>query len=448
MTGGCASPDRRTFHPPDQRKIGAMQLEPYWLASRTPFIHAEQGDLPSRASVVVIGGGLTGLAAARTLALGGADAVLLEADIIGGAASGRNGGQCNNGIATDFGALIQRLGMDAARAIYGAFNSAVDKVEAIVADEAIDCDFVRNGKLKLADKPEHAAKLVKAVELLQREVDPEAYFVDRANLKREIVSDAFHGGIVFPRSASLHVGRLTCGLADAAVRHGAVIYEHTPVTGMKRLGGGAHQIATPRGTITVDAVLLATGASMKGPFSWLRRRIVPVGSFVIATEPLTPGQIDRLMPGRRNFTTSRHIGNYFRLTADDRLIFGGRARFALSNPVNDAKGGEILQARLRKVFPELAGLPVAHTWGGVLDMTTDRLPRAGVRDGVHYAVGLSGHGVQMSVFLGDRMADVIVGKRQDQPFSELAWPAVPGHFGRPWFLPLIGAYYHYLDWRY
>ena len=425
-----------------------MQLESYWLASRGLAPATAPADLPARASVVVIGGGLTGLSAARTLAKNGTDVVVLEADAIGAAASGRNGGQCNNGIATDLGALAERLGMDAACAIYTAFNDAVDRVEAIVTEEAIACDFVRNGKLKLADKPDHARKLIKAVALLQRTVDPDARYLDRAALGHEIGSDAFHGGIVLPLSGSVHVGRLTRGLADAARRHGAQILERTAVTGLTRIDGGKHRIATRRGTIVADEVLLATGVSGVGPFGWLRRRIVPVGSFVIATEPLGEDRIARLMPGRRNYTTSRHIGNYFRLAADGRLIFGGRALFAMPTPQNVDRGGKILRARLGQIFPDLADVPIAHVWGGVLDMTADRLPRAGAHGGVHYAVGLSGHGVQMSVFLGDRMADVILGNRKDQPFSALPWPAVPGHFGKPWFLPAVGAYYRYLDWRY
>lgn len=425
-----------------------MMLESYWLDSGERFAQDGTAPLPARASVVVVGGGFTGLAAARQLAMAGTDVVVIEAGRIAGEASGRNGGQCNNGIAGDFASLSNRFGSERATAMYRAFDTGVDRVEAIVAEEAIDCDFTRNGKLKLADKPEHVARLARAAELLSKTVEPDIRLLDRDQLAGEIRSEAFHGGLVFPRSASLHMGRFAAGLARAAVRHGASLHEQTPLTGHSRMADGRHKLITPRGTIVANDVLLATGASMRGPFGWLRRRIVPIGSFIIATEPLDD-LANRIMPARRNGTTTRNIGNYFRLTADNRLIFGGRARFALSSPRNDMRGGEVLQARMLEIFPELAGVRIAHNWGGVVDLTTDRLPRAGVRDGVHYTMGYSGHGTQISVLMGEVMARIMIGAdpAEANPFHGIDWPAVPGHFGPPWFLPFVGAYYRYQDWR-
>ncbi|MGN7158368.1 NAD(P)/FAD-dependent oxidoreductase [Sphingomonas sp. SAFR-052] len=425
-----------------------MKLESYWLDSGERFARAEHGPVPARASVVVVGGGFTGLAAARALAMAGTDVVVVEAGRIAGEASGRNGGQCNNGIAGDFAALIARFGIERATAIYRAFDKGVDRVEAIVAEEAIACDFTRNGKLKLADKPEHVAKLAAQAELLSQTVEPDIRLIAKADLAQEIGSDAFHGGLLFPRSGSLHMGRFATGLADAAARHGAKLYADAALTGIDRIPGGRHRLTTKRGTIEADAVLLATGASMAGPFRWLRRRIVPIGSFIVATEPL--GDLARaIMPRRRNGTTTRNVGNYFRLTADDRLIFGGRARFALSSPRSDARSGAILEAGMRRIFPQLADTKISHTWGGIVDLTADRLPRAGVRDGIHYAMGYSGHGTQISVVMGEAMARILGGASaaDENPFHEIAWPAVPGHFGPPWFLPAVGAYYRYQDWR-
>ena len=425
-----------------------MMLESYWLDSGERFAQDGVPPLPARATVVVVGGGFTGLSAARQLAMAGTQVILIEAGRIACEASGRNGGQCNNGIAGDFAALSARFGAQRATDLYRAFDAGVDRVEAIVKEEAIACDFTRNGKLKLADKPDHAVKLARSAELLAQTVEPDIRLLDRNRLAGEIRSDAFHGGLVFPRSASLHMGRFAVGLARAATRHGARLYENTPLTGLSRVPGGRHKLVTPRGTIIADDVLLATGASMTGPFRWLRRRIVPIGSFIVATDPL--GDLaDTIMPGRRNGTTTRNIGNYFRLTADNRLIFGGRARFALSTPRNDVRSGAILAAQMREIFPGLAGVRIAHNWGGIVDLTADRLPRAGVRDGVHYAMGYSGHGTQISVLMGEVMARIMTGASpaEANPFHGIDWPAVPGHFGPPWFLPLVGAYYRYQDWR-
>ena len=424
-----------------------MQLKPFWLDTRAAFSSGQQGDLPPKAAVVVIGGGFTGLSAARTLARRGIDTVLVEAGEVGGAASGRNGGHCNNGTAGDLASLAARIGRDEANRYYRIFNEAVDLVEDIVREEQIDCDFVRNGKIKLAAKPSHVDGLKRSADYLQREMEPDLRFLDRNEVQGEVRSDMFHAGLVMPHGAQMHMGRYGVGLAEAATRYGAKIFENAPVTALTRLGGARHRVDTPRGSIEAEAVFIATGPSLQGPFGWIRRRTIPMGSFIVATEPLTEEQVGASMPGRRNCVTTLHISNYFRLTADNHMIFGGRARFALSDPLSDAKSGEILKAGLAAMFPALANVPIAHTWGGVLDMTPDRLPRAGEHDGKFYAVGLSGHGAQFSNFIGDRMARLIAGEADANPLAGNDFAPIPGHIGPPWFLPFVGMYYRFLDWK-
>ncbi len=422
----------------------AMSPVPYWLATAPPFGAESARPVEGRADVVVVGGGLTGLSAALALAERGADVRLLEAGRIAGEASGRNGGHCNNGLAVDFGGVAARFGVERAREMYRAFDDAVCLVETLAARHAIDCDFRRSGKLKLAAKPAHFEAMQRAREVLAREVDPDTAILTRKDLSGEIGSDLFHGGLLMRRSASLHVGRFAIGMAEAAAGAGASIHQNAPVVGIARTAGG-FTVATPRGSIFTREVVLATGVSAKGPFSWIRRRIVPVGSFIIVTEPLTPGLVEALLPGRRTYTTSRHIGNYFRMTADDRLVFGGRARFAMSNPASDLKSGAVLKRQLGALLPPLADVRIDHCWGGLVDLTADRLPRAGRHDGLHYATGFSGHGVQMSVYMGNAMGRTLAGEPVANPWRDLPWPAVPLHFGKPWFLPAVGLYYRVLD---
>lgn len=424
-----------------------MKLEPYWLATAPRFTAGATTPVAGKVDVAIVGGGFTGLSAALALAKAGASVAVLEAGRVVGEASGRNGGHCNNGLAHDLGSLAASLGEERAVALYRAFDSAVDTVEALVASEAIDCGFIRTGKIKLAAKPEHFAKLEKSAELLRRTVEPDLTVVPPGEIRREIGSAGFFGGLVYPRSAHMHMGRFGVGLAEAAARRGAAIYENAAVTGIESLSGKTHRVVTTRGQVEAGQVLLATGTSRRGPFAWLRRRIVPVGSFIIATEPLSPARVASIMPTRRTATTTKNIGNYFRLTQDDRLIFGGRARFALSNPKSDVKSGAILEARMLELFPQLAGTRIDYCWGGLVDMTADRLPRAGERDGVFYSLGYSGHGAQMSVHMGQVMARVMGGDTAANPLAGLDWPAVPGHFGPPWFLPFVGMYYRYQDWR-
>ncbi|MGC6330871.1 NAD(P)/FAD-dependent oxidoreductase [Rhizorhabdus sp. FW153] len=418
----------------------------YWQQSTPPFAGGEQGRVEGDCDVAVIGGGFTGLSAALELARSGANVMLLEGGRIAGAASGRNGGQCNAGTAHDFGALASAHGIDLARKWYLAHVDAVETVERITAREGIDCDFIRCGRAKLAAKPEHFPKLEAAHALLRKEVDPNVQLVGPGEISSEIHAQGFHGALVQTTSAQLHPGKLGAGLGEAAVRAGARVWESAPVEAIER-SGARWSLTTPRGRAQARQVLIATGGnSPYAPFGWFRRRIVTVGSFVIATEPLSASLAHHLFPTRRNYVTSRIVGNYFRLTGDNRLIFGGRARFALSNPTSDAKSGRVLEAKLRELFPDLAGTGVAACWGGAIDLTADRLPRAGEHDGLFYAMGYSGHGVQMATAMGQHMARVMGGDPSANPFTELSWPAIPGHLGKPWFLPMVGAWYRLQDW--
>jgi glycine/D-amino acid oxidase-like deaminating enzyme len=423
-----------------------MKLEPYWLDTAPVFTAGAEGPVAGRADVVVVGAGFTGLSAALALAKRGASVVVLEAGRVVGEASGRNGGHCNSGLAHDFGALAGRLGVERARAFYQAYDAAVDTVEKIVRQENIACDFARVGKLKLAAKPEHYDKLARACDLLRREVDSYVEMVPAARIRSEVGSASFHGGLLQKTSAQMHVGKFGVGLAQAAACAGARIYENAPVTKLDRRSDGSFRISCGRGAIDAKQVLLATGNSRTGPFFHFRRRMISVGSFIIATEALDSALLDRLTPHRRNYVTSKNIGNYFRISPDNRLIFGGRARFAMSNPRSDQKSGVILRAAMEEIFPELRGVRIDYCWGGLVDMTADRLPRAGEHRGMYYSTGYSGHGVQMSVHMGQVMADVMAGHPERNPWRTLEWPAVPGHFGKPWFLPFIGAYYRFQDW--
>ncbi|MDE2334055.1 MAG: FAD-binding oxidoreductase [Rhodospirillales bacterium] len=423
-----------------------MKLTPYWLDSAERFAGGAEGKLEGEADAVVVGGGFAGLSAALALAQAGAGVVVLEAGRVVGEASGRNGGHVNNGTSVGFAGLATRLGTERARSIYQAYDAAVDTVERIVESEQITCDFRRCGKIKLAAKPAHFEAMAREYEALQRDADPETDLIPASRIREEIGSDQFHGGLVYRKSAQMHVGRFGAGLADAAARRGARIYEGAPVIAIDRAAGGAWRVATPRGSIAARQVLLATGASRQGPFFYFRRRVIPIGSFIIATEPLTAAQVDSIMPTRRNATTTKHIGNYFRIAPDNRLIFGGRARFALSDARSDAKSGTILEATLHAMFPQLGKPRIDYCWGGTIDLTADRLPRAGEHDGLYFAMGFSGHGVQMSVHMGQCMAAVMGGDATANPFRGLPWPAVPGHFGPPWFMPFVGAYYRLQDY--
>lgn len=423
-----------------------MKLESYWHDTAPPYApdpaHAPSGTY----DVAIVGAGFTGLGAARKLAAEGKRVIVVEAETVGFGASGRNGGHLNNGLAHGFADAVSRFGIEKARAVYKAFDEGIETIERLIAEEGISCDFRRAGKLKLASKPGHFEGIARNCELINREVDPETAMLSRTELRDEIGSDAFHGAMLFQKSAMMHMGKFVRGLAEAAVRHGAEIHERTPVAAYERTASG-WQLFTPEGPVCARTVLVATGAYTPGIFKFLRRRIIAVGSFLIATRPLTADEAASVMPGNRTCVTSLNIGNYFRLSPDNRLIFGGRARFsATSDQTSDARSGAILRAGLGKIFPQLGDVDIDYCWGGLVDMTKDRFPRAGAKDGLYYCLGYSGHGAQIASHMGEIMADLMTGKTNRNPWDGLPWPAVPGHFGKPWFLPFVGAYYQAKDW--
>ncbi|WP_110684934.1 NAD(P)/FAD-dependent oxidoreductase [Salinicola aestuarinus] len=421
-----------------------MKLESYWLDTAPAFSGGRDHPPEGHYDVAIIGGGFTGLAAARTLAREGARVALLEAGRVVGEASGRNGGQCNTGVAQDYAAMVDQLGRERAARHYRSYSDAVASVEQLIEEEEIACDYLRRGKLKLAAKPEHYDKLARTYEAIRRDVDPDVAMLSQAEARREVDSPLFHGALWQKNGGQMHVGRFGAGLADAAVRHGAHLFEHTPMTGVER-EGERYRLTTPGSEFHADNVLLATGASQVGPLNWFRRRLAPVGSFIVVTEPLASEQCQQMIPNQRACVTSRIVGHYFRLTPDNRLLFGGRARFAMSGSQSDAKSGEILRRGLRETFPQLSATQLDYCWGGLVDMSRDRLPHAGRHDGMYYVMGFSGHGVQMSVHMGRMMAEMMLGHRRDTPWQSEEWPAIPGHFGKPWFLPLVGGWYRLQD---
>lgn len=416
----------------------------YWLDT-APAFSGEEGEVAREADVVIVGGGLTGLSAALSLVRRGASVTLFEQARVAGEASGRNGGQCNNGTLQNYATLAAKVGIDRARHYYLTYNRAVDTVERLVAEEGIDCGFNRSGKLKLAAKPSHYEGLARAWESLRQDVDPDVRLLSADELRQEICSDVFYGGLIQPLSAQLHIGRFAVGLAEAAKRRGAQIHQGAQVTALKRLPTGRWRVTTPKGSIEAAQVLVANGGSGPGPFNWFRRRIIPVGSFIIVSEPLGQEQAQRLMPGNRACVTTMNIGHYFRLTPDWRLLFGGRAKFTVSTTRTDKESGDLLRAAMIRVFPQLKEVNVDYCWGGSVDMSMDRLPRVGEREpGLYFALGFSGHGVQMATHMGQVMGDVLNGESSGNPWNQ-PWPAVPGYFGKPWFLPAVGAYYRVLD---
>jgi glycine/D-amino acid oxidase-like deaminating enzyme len=406
--------------------------------------------LPAQCHVAIIGAGLTGLAAARALARRGADVVVLEAETVGWGASARNGGMVLTGLKVGAAELVQRYGRDLARRLFAASLAAIDCVEALVAEEQIACNFARSGHLEVASKPAHFVGFQRSAEAIEREFGHQARLIAMADLGAEIGSNIYHGGLVDEISAGVNPARLVAGLARAAERAGAKLYEGARVGGLERAARG-FRLTTTRGTLQAEHVVIATsgytGRAMQPAARPLTRRIVPIGSYIIATEPLPEALAQTLIPRGRMAFDSRNFLAYYRLTPDRRMLFGGRARFLPESPATVLQSASILRRALVKVYPPLAEAEIDYAWGGTLDFAFDLMPHAGQQDGVHYSLGYAGHGVALATYLGTLLGETLAGTPRDNPFADVPFPDAPlGLYdGRPWFLPFAGAWYRLLD---
>lgn len=410
-----------------------------------------EGPPPERADVAVIGAGYAGLAAALSLAKQGIRVVVLEARTIGWGASSRNGGMALTGLKLSVEALTGRYGHDTARRMYAASLASIDRVEEIIRDEAIDCDFRRCGHLEVACKRSHFAAYARSVELMSREFDHRLSIVERSDLSEEIGSDVYFGGLVDEKSAGLQPARYVAGLGRAALKAGAKIYENSPVEAVRRVserGETGFGLSFSGGRLFARQVFVASGAYTSSFVPELRKKVIPIGSFIIATKPLPEVLAFELSPRNRMIYDSRHFLHYFRLTPDNRLLFGGRAAFLPETPARVLYSAEILRRGMLKVFPQLSQTPVEYIWGGTLDFCFDTMPHAGCAAGLYYALGFAGHGVAMATYLGTQIAKAITGGADQEPFHEIPFPDAPaGLRGRsPWLLPAAGAFYRVLDW--
>jgi glycine/D-amino acid oxidase-like deaminating enzyme len=417
------------------------ERRPYWHATMPALPPRRDRPLPESANVVVVGGGYTGITAARELARRGATVTLIEAETLGFGGSTRNGGIVHPGYKWDPDELVSRYGDETGRALFRETMDAYELVKRLIADEAIDCEFRECGYLDVAWAPSHARDLVRSVETLKR-FGVEASFVPRERLRDEIGSDFYHGGLVFPQSGLLHPGKYFAGLAGAAERAGADLHEGVRARAVRRQADGRLVVETNRGAILANDVVVGTNGYTDGVVPALRRRIIPIGSYIIATEPLPEELAREISPRGRAFFDTKNFLYYWHVSADGRMIFGGRASFL---PTSVDRTAAILHKGMLDVHPQLAGIRVAYVWGGNVGFTFDRMPHVGRLGGVTYAMGCCGTGVAMMTALGTAVGGWLAGDPAPV-LSRLKFPLVPAPYeGRPWFLPFAGEWFRLRD---
>jgi glycine/D-amino acid oxidase-like deaminating enzyme len=337
--------------------------------------------------------------------------------------------------------MTRRYGVGRARSLFAASVEAIGYLERLIAEESIDCGYARGGSVILAARTGHLRGLERD-RLALRRFGHETVLLGPAELREEIDSPRYLGGLLDPAAGSLHPGRYCAGLAASAVRAGAVIVEGVEVLGANQAGGST-TLATSSGPLIAAGVLVATNGYTGAAFPALRRRLVPIGSYVVATEPLEPAVARGLLPRGRVMSDTWHLLHYFRLSPDGRMIFGGRASFT---PTTVQRSAAILARAMRRVFPSLEGVSIEYAWAGKVCFSRDRIPHAGRLDGIHHAVGYAGHGVALSTWLGARMGDALAGRAPIPELTGEPLRAIPLYRGMPWFLPAVGGYYRMKDW--
>jgi glycine/D-amino acid oxidase-like deaminating enzyme len=388
---------------------------------------------------MVVGAGYCGLAAAERLATAGRSVLVVDRDEIGQGASTRNGGMVLPELKAGPRSLERRYGPLGTR-LHEEVERAFDHVESLTGDPAaggIDCEYERTGQLYLTHGDRGPDRLEElATEL--RSVGSSAHVVTGSELVAESGSELFSAGLVVERSGGLHPAKFHAGLVERAVRAGVALLGGVCATALRpsRPANGPVEVDTNAGRVTVGSVLLATNATADGVHPWLRRRVLPMSSFIIATEPLAPDLAAAVLPTRRMAFNDRNLLWYWRHGPNGRLLFGGRKNLG---HVDLAEARDHLYASMVTVHPQLRGVRVERVWGGEVALTLDRLPHCGVRGRVFYATGCNGSGVALNTWMGHRMAGAMLGEALP-PFADLSHHRIPLRPARRAWLPVVGAW--------
>ena len=423
------------FHPD-------FRAQPYWWDAAPPE-DSRDTPLPPQAGIVIVGSGFAGLSAALEAARAGASVAVLDAGALGGGASSRSGGMVSSGQKLVLTAALAGLPAERAAAALDDSKATYEFLQSLVAREGLDADLHLAGRFFGAFAPAHLDTLRRNAETLHAKTGVTIRVLSRAEQREEVGTNYFHGGFVVQEYGGVHPAKLNRALRQAARAAGAALHSHARVTGTRRDGGG-HVVETERGAVRAGQVLYATNGYTDAASPWLQRRIVPVMSYQIATEPLPPALMARLIPHRRMVTDSRRELTYTRPSPDGtRILFGCRPRSFDAPPEDLALR---LRARMLRMWPDLAPYRLTHAWGGFVGMTADHLPHIAEHDGVIHAAGCNGNGVALMTYLGWHAAQLMLGRTNRRAFfADIPFPAVPLYGGKPWFVPLASAAYHLRD---
>lgn len=417
------------------------KLAPYWWDD-VPRPDLPMCAPPAVVDVAIVGSGYTGLHAALVLARAGRHCAVFDAEDAGFGCSTRNGGQISTSVKPSYESLARRHGAQRAFEIFKEGQRSLDWVGEFVRTERIDCDFAVVGRFHAAHNAPQFEKLARKLRHQPKGLEVEFDIVPRAEQRGEIDTEAYYGGVVYRRHASIDPARYHRGLLECVTRSGADVLAHCAVRGIER-ERDAFRVTTTAGVTLARDVVVATNGYTGSLTPWLRRRLIPIGSYIIATEPLPEAAVRKLIPGNRIVSDTRKVVFYYRASPDRRrILFGGRVSVSETDPAVSAR---LLHVELVKIFPSLAEVGVTHSWCGFVAYTFDELMHVGCHEGVWYAAGYCGSGVGMGSYLGMRLGQQVLGRAEGRTaFDGLPFITRPFYAGNPWFLaPSV----HFMRWR-
>ena len=419
-----------------------FKTDPYWwdTASLQP-VHNDT--LPEKAEVVVIGAGYTGLHAALQIARGGREVLVLDGEQAGWGCSTRNGGQISTSLKPGYGELNKKYGHEKAIALLQEGKRSLQWIEEFVNEENLDCDFQVVGRFHAAHNTTQFKKLSEQIKEQIPGLENGAFVVPQSEQRQELGTDTYYGGVVFPQHASVNPAKYHRGILEKVLAAGATVKGGCKVENIINQNGG-YQLTTPQGQVSCDQLVIATNGYTGKITPWQRRRVIPIGSYVIATEEIDEAIMNQLMPKNRIVSDSRKVVFYYRPSPDrKRIVFGGRVSHNETNPL---VSGPKLHHDLVKIFPELQNTRISHSWVGFVAYTFDTMMHVGRRDNMYYAMGYCGSGVGMASYLGMRLGlQVLQNPEGKTAFDELPFPTRPLYNGNPWFLGASVAWYRFRD---